>query len=207
VEFFKNIPFMLTDSFRQSITKDEINQLPVKAFEGVIHVIDSEEALNNVSFDLLKGPFLGFDTETKPTFKKGKLNKVSLLQLSTETDAFLFRLNKIGLPQQLLEILSDREIQKVGVAVNDDISFLRRHNGFKPDGFVDLQPFVKQFDIQDNGLKKLVAIVLGFKISKGQQTSNWEADVLTTQQISYAATDAWVCYEIYKRLLMHPSLQ
>jgi ribonuclease D len=140
---------------------------------------------------------LGFDTETKPTFKKGVSNEVSLLQLCTSEKAFLVRLNKIGLPVQIMNILSDPAVIKAGVAIHDDIAGLQRLGKFDPDGFIDLQDYVKDFGIIDNGLKKLSANILGFQISKRQQTSNWEQDELTRAQIEYAATDAWVCHQIY----------
>ncbi len=141
---------------------------------------------------------LGFDTETRPTFKKGKKNKVSLIQLSTEDLACLFSINKIGIPDELVKLLSDPSVIKAGVAVHDDIRFLTGSQKFNPDGFIDLQNFVKDFGIQSSGLKKLSAIVLGFRISKRQQVTDWEAEQLSEAQQIYAATDAWVCYQIYK---------
>jgi ribonuclease D len=149
----------------------------------------------------LKGiPVLGFDTETKPAFKKGVVNEVCLLQLGDSENIFLFRLNLIGFPKELVKLLADKNIIKTGVALRDDIATLKRLKLFEPGGFVDLQEYVKSFGIEDNGLKKLAANILGFQISKRQQTSNWEADQLTEAQIEYAATDAWVCYEIYYAL-------
>ena len=130
-------------------------------------------------------------------FKKGVFNEVSLLQLSTSRQAFLVRLNKVGLPEKIIQVLSDPSIIKAGVAIRDDISGLQRLGNFTPDGFIDLQDYVKDFGIKDNGLKKLSANILGFQISKRQQTSNWESGQLTTAQIEYAATDAWVCHQIY----------
>lgn len=188
-------------SFKSTITNEEISALPVRSFPGEIFYIDTYEKYLKVLPFLLGEKILGFDTETKPTFKKGKTNGVSLLQLSTSDRAFLFRLNKIGMPQEIKDILASENITKIGVAIHDDISSLRKVGEFKPAGFVDLQQYVKNFGIEDNGLKKLVAIVLGFKISKRQQTSNWEADVLSQSQIEYAATDAWVCLEIFNRLM------
>jgi ribonuclease D len=143
---------------------------------------------------------LGFDTETKPTFKKGRKNKVSLIQLSTGTLACLFRINKLGLPDELIDLLSDPGVIKAGVAVHDDIRFLKGVKKFEPSGFIDLQTFVKDYGIQSSGLKKLAAIVLGFRISKRQQVTDWEANQLTEAQEIYAATDAWVCHQIYKKL-------
>lgn len=186
--------------FRESISREEINELPIKSFEGTVFYVDSKEKFKEVLPKVQEEPLLGFDTETRPTFKKGKVNEVSLLQLSTCDAAYLFRLNKIGLPDELREILAAEDIQKVGVAIHDDIASLQKLNNFESAGFVELQSYVKDFGIVDNGLKKLTANILGFKISKRQQTSNWEADILSEAQIQYAATDAWVCYEIYNTL-------
>lgn len=184
-------------NFKDQISRDEMALLPRKKFSGDIFYIDTHEALNEFIPDMYNTSILGFDTETKPAFKKGVSNEVSLLQLSTSEKAFLVRLNKIGLPDQIMNILSDPAVIKAGVAIHDDITGLQRLGKFNPDGFIDLQDYVKDFGIIDNGLKKLSANVLGFQISKRQQTSNWEQDELTTAQIEYAATDAWVCHQIY----------
>ncbi len=183
--------------FKDQITRDEMALLPREKFTGDIFYIDSLEAFDEFIPELLNEPILGFDTETKPAFKKGVFNEVSLLQLSTSEKAFLVRLNKVGLPERVMNVLSDPTIIKAGVAIRDDIAGLQRLGNFKPDGFIDLQDYVKDFGIKDNGLKKLSANVLGFQISKRQQTSNWEQEQLTTAQIEYAATDAWVCHQIY----------
>jgi len=188
-------------SFRPSVTHDEISLLPVKSFQGEIYYIDTFEKYLEVVQFFKDEPIFGFDTETRPSFKKGKKYSVSLLQLSTPEKAFLFRLNKIGLPEEIKQILSSEEVIKIGVALHDDISSLRKIAPFDPAGFIDLQQFVKNFGIEDNGLKKLVANILGFKISKRQQTSNWDAELLSQAQIEYAATDAWVCSEIYLKLM------
>jgi ribonuclease D len=149
---------------------------------------------------LLNESVLGFDTESKPSFKKGRRNKVSLIQLATGDLACLFRINKIGIPDGLVKILADPDVIKAGVAVHDDLRFLKGVKKFNPGGFIDLQGFVKDFGIQSSGLKKLTAIVLGFRISKRQQVTDWNAEILTEAQQVYAATDAWVCREIYNKL-------
>ncbi len=168
--------------------------------QGEIITVEDLETFNEVFPRLLGEELLGFDTETRPTFKKGRKNKVSLIQLSSGTLACLFRINKIGFPDRLADLLADPEVIKAGVAVHDDIKFLKGVRKFEPSGFVDLQIFVKDFGIQSSGLKKLVAIILGFRISKRQQVTDWEADQLTEAQQIYAATDAWVCHQIYKKL-------
>lgn len=188
-------------SFKPSVTKEEVAELPIQKFNGEVFYIDTLEKFDKVIDELENEAYLGFDTETRPTFKKGKLNKVSLLQLSNSSKAYLFRLNLIGLPTRLAKILAREDIEKIGVAIHDDISTLRKLTDFKPGGFVELQQYVKEYGILDNGLKKLTANILGFNISKRQQTSNWEQEQLSVPQIEYAATDAWVCYEIYKTLM------
>ena len=186
--------------FKDQITRDEMALLPREKFTGDIFYIDSLAAFDEFIPELLNESILGFDTETKPAFKKGVFNEVSLLQLSTSAKAFLVRLNKVGLPERILNIFSDPAIIKAGVAIRDDIAGLQRLGNFNPEGFIDLQDYVKDFGIKDNGLKKLSANILGFQISKRQQTSNWEQEQLTTAQIEYAATDAWVCHQIYTML-------
>lgn len=182
------------------ISKEELNELPVESFNGEIIVVDYERDAKKIVHILKRADVLGFDTETRPTFKKGIKNNVALLQLSTEKTAFIFRLKKMGLPDCLKEILADPNIIKAGVAIKDDILALKKLGRFNPSGFVEIQDWVKDFEIENFGLKKLSGLLLGFRISKAQQTSNWEADQLTEAQIRYAATDAWVSLEIYNKL-------
>jgi len=184
----------------QSISQEDLNLLPVKEFEGNIVVIDNILDISKAVKFLKSKPVLGFDTETRPAFKKGVVYPVSLLQLSTENEVFLFRLNKSGFPHELATILSDKNIVKAGVAITDDIKLLQKRQPFKPASFVELQTYVKKFGITDASLQKLTAIVLGFKISKAQRISNWDNEELTPAQIRYAATDAWTGINIYKKL-------
>jgi len=185
--------------FNATITKEEIQQKPLIQFSGNIHLIDGSIEAHNAIEELRKHNFIGFDTETKPTFKKGYKNKIAILQLSTGNDAFIFRLFKY-FPVEITEILESEKIIKLGVAIRDDLSGIQKYRKFIPQGFIDIQEYVKQFNIESNGLKKLAGIVLGSRISKSQQTSNWENDVLTEAQLIYAATDAWICLEIFKKL-------
>jgi ribonuclease D len=186
--------------FKAKITRAEIEGLPVKKFAGEIFFIDSLIALHKFLPELNNETILGFDTETRPAFKRGTFNHVSLMQLSTSERAFLFRLNMIGLPDELCSVLSNPNIYKAGVAIHDDLGGLKRLKKFVPEGFIDLQEYVKEFGIEDNSLKKLAANILGIRISKRQQTSNWENNSLSQAQIEYAATDAWVCHEIFHLL-------
>lgn len=183
--------------FKESITKEELTDLPLRWFEGEIVVVDSIAQVDSAVKLLQNETIIGFDTETKPSFKRGVNNQVALLQLSTKSHAFLFRLNKIGLPDKIKALLANPNIIKPGVAIHDDIKILKNLSDFKPAGFVELQEHAKEMGINNFSLKKLTAIVCGFRISKGQQLSNWEADVLTESQQIYAATDAWAALEIY----------
>jgi ribonuclease D len=184
--------------FKENITKEELTDLPLKWFEGEIVVVDNVEKLVKAIEILSKAKVIGFDTETKPAFKKGVFNKVALLQLSVKNYAFLFRLNRIGLPAEICKILANPEIIKSGVAINDDIKALNKIKAFTPKGFIELQDHAKSVGITDFSLKKLAAITCGFRISKGQQLSNWEAEELTEAQQIYAATDAWAALEIFE---------
>ncbi len=186
--------------FQEYITREELDELPLKAFEGEIVVVDQNEILESAINYLSNQKMLGFDTETKPSFKRGQVNQVALLQLSTGKKAFLFRINKIGLPESLKKILSSPEILKVGVAIHDDIKGLQRVSPFKPGGFMELQQQVKDYGINDFSLKKIAGIVLGVRISKSQRLSNWESDELTEAQQCYAATDAWISFQILHSL-------
>lgn len=183
---------------KSNIAKADIAQMPNELFEGriiVIHALaDVEKAVN-----YLKGfPIVGIDTETRPSFAKGKTYEVSLLQLSTEDTCFLFRLNYIGMPKALVDLLQDGRQLKVGLSLRDDIQNLNRKHMFEPRGFLDLQHYVKEMGIEAQSLQKIYALLFGKKISKSQRLTNWEADVLTDRQKGYAATDAWACVRMYK---------
>ena len=145
---------------------------------------------------------IGFDTETRPVFtSRAPQNGVALLQLSSGRHAFLFRLHRMGLPDELVEILSSPNIVKVGASVHDDIRGLQKIYPFTANAFVDLQKICGDWGITDKSVKKLTAIIMGRRISKTQQLSNWEAPQLSDAQKIYAATDAWICREMYFKLL------
>ena len=193
--------------FQISISPEEIGQLALAAFSGEIHVIDSigEEFDRAVKY-LKRQKVIGFDTETRPTFSPDQhSNGTALLQLSGAEKAYLFRLRQMGaIPRRLCDILANPAIVKVGAAIHDDVRGLQRFAGFQPRNFVDLQKIVWEYGIRDKSVKKMTAIILGFKISKAQQLSNWEAERLSESQQRYAATDAWVCREMYLRLQKAP---
>lgn len=182
-----------------SIGKEDIAALPVKMYPAEIKVIDTGEQAQQAVAVLLKEKMLGFDTETRPSFRKGHLHKVALMQISTAECCYLFRLNKIGI-DSVKPLLENPDVLKIGLSVHDDFNSLHRSGDFEPLGFVDLQQVVKKFDISDISLQKIYAIIFGERISKSQRLSNWEAEQLSDAQQAYAALDAWACLHIYKHL-------
>lgn len=187
----------------ETITTQDIEKLEYASFPGKIQVIDSVGAEFNRAISYLRSQkIIGFDTETRPCFSPSQPRYgVALLQLSGAEKAFLFRINKMGMHKRLCNVLADNKIIKVGAAVHDDIRGLQKHRDFYPASFVDLQKIVWEWGIRDKSVKKMAAIILGCRISKTQQLSNWETDILSESQCKYAATDAWVCREMYLKLM------
>lgn len=192
--------------FRERITKEETTQLSSIEFKGEIRVIDKIEDIAPACEYLSKQRVIGFDTETRPSFRAGNINKTALLQLSTDSVCYLFRLNKIPLERAIMQLLESKDIMKIGADVSGDLRALRQLRHFKDNGFIDLQSIISGWGVEEKSLRKMSAIVLGKKISKAQRLSNWEASALTERQQIYAATDAWVCNKIYKTLLKTPKV-
>lgn len=188
--------------FQISILPEDIEKLELAAFDGEICVIDRKGPEYDVAVRFLaRQKMLGFDTESRPSFSPGQPHYgVSLLQLSGPGKAFLFRVKSCGIDDRLAAILSNESILKIGAAVNDDVRGLQKYKDFKEAGFVDLQKIVWEYGIRDKSVKKMAAIIMGVRISKTQQLSNWEAAELSEPQRKYAATDAWICREMYKKL-------
>ncbi len=186
--------------FIPSISNEEVSALPAISFDGEIVVVEDSASLASACESLSHERLIGFDTETRPSFTAGVVNRVALMQLSTAERCYLIRLNKVPLDKALIDILCDEAVTKVGAGVQNDIRALNMLRHFRARGFVDLQDEVSQFGIEDRSLRKLSGIILGKKVSKAQRLSNWEAKVLTQSQQLYAATDAWVCVEIFRRL-------
>ena len=185
-------------NFRESISKEEINSLPILEYEGRnIVLVDTLSKLKTTIEVLKNEEVLGFDTETKPSFEKGKMNKVALLQLSTADTCYLIRLNVLGMQNSIIELLSSEKPLKIGLSLKDDYKMLNRRRSFKPAGFLDLQSVIGKFGIKDLSLQKIYAIMFNKKISKSQRLTNWQAPNLTLQQQKYAAVDAWACMDIY----------
>ena len=181
--------------------KNKINALPQVLFPGKIVVVQSESEADKAVDYLLSCDIMGVDTETKPSFKKGHMHKVALLQVSTREVCFLFRLNFIGMPPSVIRLLSNTTVPMIGLSWHDDICSLHRRTDFTPGLFIDIQNIVGRIGIEDLSLQKLYANIFGEKISKRQRLTNWEADVLNEKQKRYAATDAWACINLYQEIL------
>ena len=192
------------NNFIDKISNEQTALLPAVEFRGEIRIVEHERDIGAACKTLAEQPVIGFDTETRPSFRPGVTFRVSLLQLSTPTVCYLFRLNKIPLAKPILQLLEDRRILKIGADVAGDLRSLRQIRHFRDGGFVDLQGIAPEWGIGEKSLRKLSAIVLGRRVSKAQRLSNWEAATLTDKQQLYAATDAWVCTRIYEQLLRTP---
>lgn len=184
----------------KSITKEEIATLPVEEYTGRVIVAQTEREVQKAVEFLSAYPMIGFDTETRPAYKKGTVRGVALMQLSTKDTCFLIRLNLTGFPPCLVEFLVNAGIKKIGLSLRDDFLSMNRRMKIDPKGFIDLQQIVPRYGFTDIGLQKIYALLFKKKISKGQRLSNWEADVLSEAQKKYAALDAWACLKIYEAL-------
>ena len=177
-----------------------IPKLPRVQFQGRIFVIFSQREADRAVDYLMQQDILGFDTETRPSFRKGQIHQVALLQVATHDTCFLFRLNRIGITPSIQRLLEDQHITKVGLSLQDDLRMLRLRSDFTPGTFIELQKEIKDIGIQDMSLQKIYANLFGGKIAKNQQLSNWEADTLSEAQQRYAATDAWACIRIHEEI-------
>lgn len=184
-----------------SITNEELSDLPLKAFTGTVSLINNKELLPSVFDEIIEHDVVGFDTETRPSFKKGQVHKVALMQVAIPDKVFLIRLQHTGITRDIIHFLEKETIVKTGVGIRDDVLAIQKIKRFQAKGFIDLAPMAKEVGLQVESVKKLAGLLLGFRISKSAQTSNWEAEILSKKQIEYAATDAWVCLELYRKLI------
>lgn len=185
----------------RKITKQEVNALPLMKYEGKYQIIEDESQVKEAVEACKKASILGFDTETKPAFRKGESYPVALLQLSLPDMAYLFRLNKIRLSEDIVSLFEDPKIKIVGIGIRDDIKDLQKLHKFKPQGFVDLNELGAKLGFESIGARNYAGMFMNHRISKSQQVSNWENEELTESQISYAATDAWICLDIYSKMM------
>lgn len=193
--------------FIDKISNEQTALLPAIEFRGDIRIVEHERDIAEACKYLMQQPVLGFDTETRPSFRPGVMFRVSLLQLSSAERCYLFRLNRIPLAKPLVQLLESRSVLKIGADVAGDLRSLRQIRHFRDGGFVDLQTIAPEWGIAEKSLRKLSAIVLGKRVSKAQRLSNWEAATLTEKQRIYAATDAWVCTRIYQTLQHTPKIK
>ena len=182
------------------IDKTELAELPKVEFTGAIKIIDSVEKADAAIAELSQYSVVGFDTETKPSFKRGVTNKVSLLQLATDQVAYLFRLHLIGITDSIVNFLQNEKILKIGISVRDDFQALRKKREIEPKGFVEIQEIAARMGIDDRSLQKIYALLFRERISKSQRLINWELETLTESQMQYAAIDAWATIKIYRYL-------
>lgn len=184
----------------KKITKEEIAKLPLYTFDGEIELITNTKQALNAAKELSEYSVLGFDTESRPSFKKGEQHNVCILQLGSDKKAYIFRINQFELPKEILNILENETIVKAGVAIRDDIKDLQKLYRFSPKSFFEIQTMAKELGSQNFGLRSMAALFLGVRISKGAKLTNWEHPNLTNSQINYAATDAWVGQKLYKKI-------
>ena len=182
------------------IDKTELANMPKVEFTGTIEIIDTVEKADAAIAELSQYSVVGFDTETKPSFKRGITNKVSLLQLATDKVAYLFRLHLIGITDSIVDFIQNEKITKIGISVRDDFQALRKKREVEPKGFVEIQEIAARMGIDDRSLQKIYALLFGERISKSQRLSNWELEILTESQKQYADIDAWATLKIYRYL-------
>ncbi len=186
--------------FKQEVTKEEINELPLIRYEGEVVVVTTSEELSEALADLSRQPVVGFDTESRPSFRKGEYYPISLVQIAIPGLVYLIRVNKTGFTPGLKALFENTSIIKAGISILDDLRELQKFVNFRPGGVMDLNQVAQAAGVKNIGVRSLSAIMLGARISKSQQTSNWERDTLSKSQIYYAATDAWVCLQLYEKL-------
>ncbi|MEQ8302378.1 MAG: 3'-5' exonuclease [Cyclobacteriaceae bacterium] len=188
-------------SEKVTISKEELNTLPLKAYEGEVHLITDAHKADKAFEEIQDHNIVGFDTETRPSFYKGQHYDVTLMQLAIPERVFLIRLGHTGISEGMVSFFENDRILKAGVGLRDDVKALQKLRRFNAGGFLELSNVARQAGLEVESVKKLAGLVLGFRISKSAQTSNWEAEKYSEKQISYAATDAWVCLELYKALI------
>jgi ribonuclease D len=187
-------------SFQKSITKEELMELPLSEYQGKVVIAANEESITKALEEINQFNVVGFDTEARPTFKKGQIRQISLIQVATDDKVYLLRIMHTGLMKCIIDFMENPKIIKVGIGLDDDFNLLNKLRKFNKKGFLDLNVRFKEIGADNIGARNLAGMMLGIRISKSAQTSNWEAEQYSEKQISYAATDAWICLEIYREL-------
>jgi ribonuclease D len=187
-------------SFQKSITKEDLMELPLSEYQGKVVIAVSEESIREALEEINHFDVVGFDTEARPTFKKGQIRQISLIQIATDEKVYLLRIMHTGMMKCIIDFMENPKIIKVGIGLDDDFNLLNKLRKFNKQGFLDLNKRFKEIGAENIGARNLAGMMLGIRISKSAQTSNWEAEQYSEKQISYAATDAWICLEIYREL-------
>ena len=187
----------LPHDFARTISRDDINTLPIRRYEGVVHLVATREDLERAKADFAAERVVGFDTETRPSFRVGESHPPALAQVATARAVWIFQLQRMDCSAVLGEMLSSKTTVKAGVGISEDLRQLRKGLGFEPHAIVDLGAVARRHKLEKSGVRPLAAMFLGFRIPKGAKTTNWAAHRLSPQQVAYAATDAWACREIY----------
>ena len=184
---------------RRRVTREEINDLPIRRYEGVVQVIARSDQIASALDNILAESVVGFDTETRPSFRVGESHPPALAQVATERAVYLFQVRSRDVAAAVARILGEAHIVKAGIGLADDLKALKKVVEFTEKSIVDLGAVAKRQGLEQSGVRNLVGLFLGFRIPKGTKTSNWSRPRLTAQQVTYAATDAWACRELYVR--------
>lgn len=187
-------------SFTKSITKAELMELPLSGYKGKVVIANTKESIQQAMDEINQFDVVGFDTEAKPTFKKGQIRRISLIQIGTPEKVYLLRILHSGLLPCIVDFMENPNVTKVGIGLEDDFNLLNNLQPFDQQGFLDLNKKFADIGAENVGARNLAGMIMGIRISKSAQTSNWEVEQLTEKQIRYAATDAWICLEIYNKL-------
>ena len=190
---------MVDPEFLRAVSREEINELPIRRYDGEVRLVASAQDLEPAMEDLLGETVIGFDTETRPAFHVGETYLPCLAQAATARAVVLFQLARADFSAPLAEILSSEGIVKAGVGLEDDLRQMKKLFAFEQNAVVDLGTVARSHGLKQSGVRYLAALFLGIRIPKGTKTSNWAARRLSPQQVAYAATDAWVCRELYLR--------
>lgn len=183
----------------REISREAMLELPIRRYEGEIRLVETAQALERAAADIFQEASIGFDTETRPAFRKGESHPPALAQVATARAVYLFPLQRLDFSATLGELLAERAIVKAGVALGEDLRQLQSLFAFEPAAVTDLGHVAKRHGLKQTGVRNLAGIFLGARITKGAKTTNWAARRLTQQQMTYAATDAWICRELYLR--------
>ncbi|MBM3367857.1 MAG: 3'-5' exonuclease domain-containing protein 2 [Betaproteobacteria bacterium] len=191
----------------RSISKEEMANLPIRRWEGEVRMVQDARELERAAQEIHAETVIGFDTETRPAFRPGESYPPALAQVATAQRVYLFPLLRLDCSAVLARVLAEPRITVSGVALADDLRLLKNQFAFEPQSVTDLGLVAKRHGLKQTGLRNLAGIFLGARITKGAKTTNWSAPRLTEQQIVYAATDAWICRELYLRFREHGLLQ